>query len=194
MESLLAASGLGAGSGIAKIILNMILEGIQDKREQNKLKIQADRDVTISAINANQKQQQELYSKKYEEVEIDNESKFAFLLFGKEFGWSSKSKKDKLVINPVVSAYAFSFRLLVVTLAWITFIWADGPSEVIATLNPSAEPYTIGILWDAFTFHIPVTEVLQLSTTGLANALIHLIAGIVVHLMVVSGTEKALKK
>ena len=187
IETLLGAGGMGALSGVGKLGLNLFMEGIRNKREMEMKRLEADKEITLSSMEARKEMRNTLFNTKPEEVEILNEHEFKITLFGKEFGWNRKSKQDQLVINPLIRAYSRSFWMLVLSLCAITLLWADNPAIPILTLDPSAEPLKWSVFWGFIGGSIPIKEVLTLHTGGLAFLLCHGILGIITHIMVVEG-------
>jgi hypothetical protein len=185
-ETLLGAAGLGTGSGVLKLVFNIWRESVSHKREMELKRADNDKEIAIEAIHANRETKKELFKQKYEEVEIDNEGKRSMLFFGKEFGWSWKTKKDKLVTGPFMSAYSFSFRMLVLTLCALTFIWGDDTTQrAVTTVNPDRVPTEISLLgFQVFSVQLGQAETIVLTTGGLSFLLLHLICGLVTHIMV----------
>jgi len=89
-----------------------------------------------------------------------------------------------LAVSPISRMHTYALLMLVFTLCWCAFIWADNPSQIIWTINPDQEPSKLGFLWGFFEWGFNKTRIHELTTGGLALILLHGILGIVGYLLV----------
>jgi|GEM_PF-2762426 len=123
------------------------------------------------------------------EAELEKTAKWEITFFNKKFGYESHRRKETIVRSLGSVSHALALILLVITLCWSCLIWADSPDIVVWTLNPDEKPRTFGLLWGLLDWSIHRTSVSEVTTAGLAYALLHGILGIVGYILVGSRTQ-----
>jgi len=177
LQTLMGASGLGGGLGIAVKLGSMFFQARAERRRQKEER-KAKREL---AYSQNGLEFQKALNDQPQTVETDNETKFNFKIWKIDFNFQWSSKGTDLAKNQARASRSSVIFMCALTLCLSILIFADNGLYPVWTTPANAEPITTEYFWGAYSKTKPPTEVQVLSGMGVAFLLCHGILSLITY-------------
>ena len=170
---------LGAGG-----ILGLLKIGIEFWMESKRAKSDADHRERLALGNQLVEYTNAIHGKS-QEVDLEKNTNWTITWKGQPlFSYESKHRKEKIAHSLSSWAHCAALLMLVGALVWCCLIWANVPNIPVWSHNPGESPTTIKVLFGIIEWSVSKNTISEISTGGMAYALLHGIMGIAGYVLV----------
>ncbi len=162
-------TAIGGGAALGTLgggLFRLINLWADHKRDASKAQTEKE----IALANKSKEHFEAMYSQPIHEEDLESSSCVKLVIWGKEFSYEKKKRKENTYTPFMVKCIGYSLLMLVTALTLSVIIWADNPSQVIYTFDPSGKPASISIWF--FNWVYGATEVQAVTAGGLACLLL----------------------